>query len=94
VLGLWVFPSTQSESPVCLDSSQALEHLSRTGIRRLSHGAYETACGKGYWACDSTETDTLRLQSDGLAVFLEESAQSCWWWDSRNQRWRIIWLSD
>lgn len=92
--GIWMFPSAKPAGPVCLDSSITFRFLPRTGIERLHAGDYETACGKGYVSCDSTETDTLRLKSDGLLWFLEESAASCLWWDASSRGWRKTWLSD
>ena len=92
--GIWFFPSANPGSPVCLDSSMTLGILPRTGIERLRAGRYATACGKGYWPCDSTETDTLRLKADGLLWFMEESASSCLWWDAARRSWRNTALSD
>jgi len=46
------------------------------GIARVKPGAYETACGKGYWECGKDEPEKLKTKRDAVEFFKDESASS------------------
>jgi hypothetical protein len=52
-----------------------IERLPYLGIEHIKPGAYKTACGKGYWACESEEPARLLLKADGIS-FLRMRVQS------------------
>jgi hypothetical protein len=68
--------------------------LEPMGLRVLSPGKYESACGKGYWECKKGEPDVLRLSKPAVVYFQNESAESVFYWFSSAKKFRRVWLSD
>jgi hypothetical protein len=64
------------------------------GIIFLEPGTYKTACGKGYWDCAPEEPEILLLQKPGIDLFQFESADSVFYWNPKNNKFKRIWLSD
>lgn len=57
-------------------------------------GAYDTACGKGYWDCKAGEPPVLRLRSPGIWYGVFESAASIFYWDADRKTFERVWISD
>lgn len=64
------------------------------GIEIMAPGEYKTACGKGYWECESGEPEVLRLKLPGLMYFKFESAASVWHWSPKRHEFERVWLTD
>jgi len=64
------------------------------GISLWEPGQYKTACGKGYWECKDDETQILKLKTPGINFFAFESANSIFYWNSRKNEFKRIWMSD
>lgn len=77
---------------VILDQSEAW--LKRMGIGLVKPGKFKTACNKGYWGCVPGEPEDLSLTTDAIDYFMFESANSFFFWDSRNNVFKRIWMSD
>lgn len=54
----------------------------------------ETACGKGYWDCGVTEPKSISLRRDGINFGLFESWNSIAYWDSRQNKFKVVAISD
>ena len=65
-----------------------------TGISLLEAGQYQTACGKGHWACKKDEPEILRLSTPGINYYAFEGANSVFYWNSSNHKFIRTWLSD
>lgn len=76
-----------------LDNSKE-PYPQKMGISILPVGNHKTACGKGYWECKSGEPEYLELKNPGLLYFTFESAASVFYWDSKNEKFLRVWLSD
>jgi hypothetical protein len=57
-------------------------------------GQYKTACGKGYWECESGEPEILDLKLPAIEFAKYESASSVFWWNRRAGAFRRTWISD
>ena len=57
-------------------------------------GRHETACGKGYWACDPGEPAFLELRSPGIMLQQIEGASSIFWWNPKTHRFVRTWFGD
>jgi len=64
------------------------------GISVIRAGTHKTACGKGYWKCESGEPAVLTLKSDGIDYFKDGSANSVFYLPSGGGEFRRVWLSD
>lgn len=64
------------------------------GIKKVSPGAYATACGKGYWECRNDEVPEIQIQHDAIDYFKIESANSFFYWDAKTEAFKQIWISD
>jgi hypothetical protein len=70
--------------------------LDSMGISLVKPGRYETACGKGYddSFCAHGEPDYLKLSKPAVDMFVQESADSIVYWDSKAKQFRDIQMSD
>ncbi|HOV99029.1 MAG TPA: hypothetical protein PK595_05615 [Bacteroidota bacterium] len=64
------------------------------GIQLVKPGKYLTACGKGYWDCGEDEPPEILLSCDAVDLFIVEGANSFIFWDSVDNKFRRIWISD
>jgi hypothetical protein len=73
-----------------------MDWLSGMGIKVVKPGSYETACGKGYEEdfCAHGEPKHLKISTDAIDLFKEESADSIAYWDQKRQAFRFIQMSD
>jgi hypothetical protein len=73
-----------------------MDWLGNMGIAPVKPGKYETACGKGYGDefCAHGEPKYLKLATDAIDMFAEESADSMVYWDQKKQVFRLIQMSD
>ena len=56
------------------------------GIALVKPGRYETACGKGYFECETGEPEVLDLKRPAIEFFKYESASSIFFWESKAKR--------
>jgi hypothetical protein len=70
--------------------------LAGMGLSPVKAGRYETACGKGYGEefCGYGEPKYLKLSTDAIDFFKEESADSIVYWDQKKHAFRFIQMSD
>jgi hypothetical protein len=94
--GLFVFLSTPSGSPtvLTLDRNKGDVPAQTMGVGVTPKGSYPTACGKGYWACEKGEPETLHLTLPAINYFKFESADSVFWWNSESKQFIRTWKSD
>ncbi|HXV64631.1 MAG TPA: hypothetical protein VEK15_28295, partial [Vicinamibacteria bacterium] len=71
-----------------------LGDLSVMGIDVAAPGEYETACGKGYWACAPDEPEVLFLENPAIDYFAAEGGNSFFVWDVDSGSFKRIWISD
>ncbi len=76
-----------------------VEHIKDTdklymGISLMEPGKHRTACGKGYWDCEPGEPEILTLKHPGVLFSQFESASSVFYWDTLQQEFKRIWISD
>jgi len=64
------------------------------GIELVQPGAYETACGKGYWDCAPGESAVIVLKRPGINFFKYESANSFYFWDDEEEEFKSVSISD
>lgn len=94
--GLFVFVS-QSDGAFTthlLEENRDMRLMRGMGIALASAGVYKTACGKGYWECNSDETAEISLAHDAINYFKNESANSIFYWDGKAHSFKRIWISD
>lgn len=92
---VFVFWGTKSgESKVEKLEEDNFNNQINWGISLLPPGKHQTACGKGYYECDSDEPKEIILNNPGLTQFMLESAMSVYYWDSNEEKPKHIWLSD
>jgi len=73
-----------------------MDWLGGMGIKLVKPGRYETACGKGYGEdfCAHGEPKFLKISTDALDLFKEESADSMAYWDPKRNTFRFVQMSD
>ena len=92
-MGVWVWLAAKKAPLLVVEfGDQDGEH--DLGIAEVSPGTFDTACGKGYWKCQDTETPTLTLTTAGLDVFTCESANQFVYWDPKAKAFLKMWMSD
>ena len=64
------------------------------GVDSVPPGEYKTACGKGYWECESDEVPLLKLGFPAISYFRFESAASFFYWDENSATFKRIWIND
>jgi hypothetical protein len=94
--GLFVFlgQKTGGHKMLTLDEHKRETEKLFMGISLWEPGQYKTACGKGYWECKDDETQILKLKTPGINFFAFESANSVFYWNSREDEFKRIWMSD
>jgi len=70
------------------------QYKSAYGIKIANQGSYQTACGKGYYECEEDEPEEVLLKCNGINFFLYESANSFFYWDNIQNKFKRIWISD
>jgi hypothetical protein len=85
--------STGKRSVILLDAN-ASEPIQRMGINAVPPGKHQTMCGKGYEPCRPGEPSVLDLKLPAIDLFVFESANSFFWWDSLAGRFQRTWISD
>jgi hypothetical protein len=73
-----------------------MEWLGGMGIHLVKPGRYETACGKGYGEefCSHGEPKFLKLATDAIDLFRQESADSIAYWDQKRNMFALVQMSD
>jgi hypothetical protein len=90
-LGLFVFLSRHGKtSPLLLDAMSDKKWVEVMGVAVAKPGAYKTACGKGYWACEKDEPPVLKLERPAIDFFKAESANSFFVWDGMKKEFNKI----
>jgi len=77
-----------------LDEEQEGTPPQTMGVSVAEPGKYKTACGKGYWECESGESPELELQLPAIDYYQFESANSFIWWDKGLKKFIRTWISD
>ncbi len=85
--------STDQRRVILLDASTS-EPVQRMGISAVPPGKHQTMCGKGYEPCRPGEPSVLDLKLPAINLFVFESANSFFWWDSQAGRFQRTWISD
>jgi hypothetical protein len=94
--GLFAFLARTGDRPlvVKLDEDNGQTPAQRFGVDVVKAGNYDTACGKGYWACKSGEPANLKLRLPAIDFYMFESANSYFWWDATSKKFKRTWISD
>ncbi|MDR1007221.1 MAG: hypothetical protein LBL65_01490 [Campylobacteraceae bacterium] len=53
------------------------------GIKLIRAGAYQTACGKGYFDCYDNNSSTINIKYDSIELFKYEGVSSIFFWDKK-----------
>lgn len=94
--GLFVFLSKENGSVIkkLVEQKVADAPPQVRGIGIVPLGTYQTACGKGYYKCDSNNPEELVVQSPMLDYYRFESANSFFYWDKEKSSFESVWISD
>jgi len=79
---------------LCLKRLPDASVLEDVGVEIVQPGAYQTACGKGYWKCGEGEPDKLSLASPAIDLFVYEKAGSFLYFDPAIRGFREVLMSD
>jgi len=82
------------QGPIILERFDDALWLDVMGIDLVKPGQYRTACGKGYWKCETGEPEVLVLDRPAIDLFKEGSANSYFFFDPATRRFRRVWISD
>ena len=95
-VGLWVALTVgdRATNDHLLDEIPDVTEGSTMGIALVTPGKYKTACGKGYWDCDSTEAPEITVEHAAIRYFKQEGAESFWVWDADRRSMKRVWISD
>ena len=96
VYGLFVFFGVSDKKFKTIKLIEYKKETSKLymGISILESGSHKTACGKGYWDCDKDEPEILRLENPSIDFFAFESANSVYYWEKSQNKFKRVWLSD
>jgi hypothetical protein len=86
--------SSTGQRPVIFLDTNTSEPVQRMGISAVPPGKHQTMCGKGYEPCRPGEPSVLDLRLPAINLFVFESANSFFWWDSQAGRFQRTWISD
>lgn len=76
-------------------SASQIRKIANLGISLAKPGVYKTACAKGYGdECRADEPKEIRLEYHGIYFFTFESAASIVYWQSKNNRFEKVFISD
>lgn len=94
--GVFAFVSQNDQSfkTYLLDENKDKSLIRAMGIKKVSSGFYKTACGKGYWDCKQDEVPEINIRNEAIDYFKTESANSFFYWDSKTNNFKRIWISD
>jgi len=94
--GLFVFVSQDRNKTksYMLGYYDDMSLLHAMGISIVLPGLYKTACGKGYWICKQDEFPEIIIKYDAINYFKTESANSYFYWDEGENKFKRIWISD
>ncbi len=92
--GLFVF-STSTSRWLKVESGPVSEWQD-LHLKVVKPGTYETACGKGYgdYACAHGEPKKLVLKHSGVDLFLPESADVFFYWDTKTKSFKKVQITD
>ncbi len=68
--------------------------IDSVGIELVKPGEYKTACGKGYFNCGPDEPELLKIKTDAIDYIVFERANSIFFWDTEDNNFNRIWMSD
>lgn len=96
MVGIVVFLSQSTKSPkmYLLKNKINKSKIAAIGIKKVSAGKYTTACGKGYWNCKKNESSEIVVTSDAIEYFKYESASAYYIFNSNNNSFNKVWISD
>lgn len=95
-VGFFVFLKTQTKKVdtvriATIPKASPQNHFIGT---QASGERIDTACGKGYWDCKSSEPKAITLRRDGVIFGMFEAWDSLAYWDSSQNRFKVVQLSD
>ncbi len=94
-IGLFVvMASVGNARPLQLEIIKDKQLIEVFGIGIVRPGTYETACGKGFWDCKKGEQEYLNLNHPAIDFFNYESANSYFYWNTIEEKFDRIWISD
>ncbi len=94
-IGLFVTLESPKGSPyILLESINDKKVIKNVGIRVALPDRYKTACGKGYRTCKTNEPLEIQIDYSAIDLFQYEGANSFFVWDSKENTFRRIWMSD
>jgi hypothetical protein len=94
-MALFAFVSQgKSFKEYSLDELEDAGWLEVMGIDLAKKGKYKTACGKGYFDCESGEPEQINLKRPAIDYFKEGSANSFFYWDDKKKAFNRVWISD
>ncbi len=91
-----LFVFTTSTSHWLKVESGPLSEWQGLHIKTVKPGTYQTACGKGYgdYACAHGEPKKLVLKHSGVDLFLPESADVFFYWDTKTKSFKKVQITD
>ena len=94
-LGLFVTLSSEKRAaPLLLEAVDNRQAIEVMGIKVAKPGTYKTACGKGYWICETGEPPVLKLKNPAIDLFSFEKANSYIVWEKKTRRFKTVHMSD
>ena len=71
-----------------------IQQLENIGVNLIKSGKYLTACGKGYYTCDTKNSKYVVVKNTGIDIFSWEQGNSILNWDSHTQMFLETPMSD
>jgi hypothetical protein len=94
-IGLFVTLTSNNNSPlILLESINDKQTIKGMGVRVALPGKYKTACGKGYGACKTDEPSEIEVKYPAIDLFQNEGANSFYIWESKENQFKRVWMSD
>lgn len=92
-LGVFIWLATK-KAPLQVGTFDQEDGKHEMGIGVVPPGAYDTACGKGYWECKSGEPAKLTVKKNALDVFTCERNSAYVWWNEKKKKFETVAMSD
>lgn len=93
-IGLFATLSSNKFIPILVHESPDKKLVSVMGIDSVKSGMYQTACGKGLFACAKDEEVAVKIDFSAINYFKQESASSFFIWDKNSGKFERVWISD
>lgn len=91
---LFVFLNQKLSSPKIIRLVESEAPPQRHGVVLAQRGKYQTACGKGYFACAAGEPKWLQVNKASISFFVYESAESIFYWKPDTKSFQEVRISD